>query len=101
MQVMNAVMEWKTVAIRITKDVKERRERLVENRICLVCEEKIKGPVRRGECATCRAYTSRLVERGIQTEESLIREGKLLEKPTDHVGGKKAHAKRQALRDMN
>lgn len=104
MQVVNTVMEFKRVAIRIAKDVKERRDKLVASRICLVCEEKYDGkPSRRGECPTCRQYTTRLIERGIRTEESLIQEGKLLENPDIPRGGaRKAHAKRQALaRDNN
>lgn len=99
MLLTHVIREFRSVAIRISKDVKAKRDKLVEDRICLVCEEPLgKRPSRRGECPTCRAFTERKVKAGLCTEESLIREGKLLEGPTVPRGGHhKAHEKRQAL----
>lgn len=98
MQVITVVTEMKRVAVRIAKAVKERRDKLVAARICLVCEEPIGDkPSRRGECPSCRAFTSRNVERGIVTETDLIRDGQLLEQPEQPRGGQSIHPKRQAL----
>lgn len=96
MQVESRVQEIKSVAIRITKAGMQRRERLAKHRVCLVCEEPIKGPTRRGCCAACRMYAQRLIDRGERSEESLIREGYLLE--AGRSCGKKPHPKREALR---
>lgn len=101
MQVITTVMERRSVAIRIAKEVKEKRDLMLKSRICLVCEEPMQpGMSRRGECPACRQYTRRLVDRGIKTEEQLIREGKMTEIDLTPTGkSRKAHAKRLALLD--
>lgn len=104
MLISNTIKELRSVAIRISKEVKAKRDKLVEARICLVCEEPLGDkPSRRGECPTCRQYTTRKIERGMCTENDLIRDGKLLETPPVPRGGNvKAHAKRLALlKDSN
>lgn len=104
MLIQNVIVELRRVAIRISKDVLAKRDKMVAARICLVCEEPLGDkPSRRGECPTCRQYTTRKIERGLITETELIREGKLLERPDEPRGGhNKAHAKRAALlKDVN
>lgn len=97
MQVVNQVVEVKSVAIRISKRGRERRDRLVRDGLCLVCEEKVKkGSVRRGCCAACRQYITRMVATGESSEESFIRDGNLLE--SKERGGIRPHPKRAALR---
>jgi hypothetical protein len=98
MQVFTLLMEFKRVAVRISKEVKQRRDQLLSQRICLVCEQKYEGATRRGECHTCRQFTIRMVERGEASENDLIRDGKLTELPEKKKGGRKAHSKRQQLR---
>lgn len=99
MLIQNVIVEFRSVGVRISKDVLAKRDKLVANRVCLVCEEPLGDkPSRRGECPTCRQYTTRKVERGLITENDLIRDGHLLERPTEPRGGcNKAHAKRAAL----
>jgi len=97
-QVMTKVTEVRMVAIRISKVGKERRERLLCECKCLVCETPVKrGHVSRGLCDACRALVRRMIERGERTEESFIREGKLVEMD-DKCGGRIASEKRLALR---
>lgn len=86
------------VAIRISKAGKEKRERLLANNCCLICEEQLEtGKKRRGLCTACRQFVRRMIARGERTEESFIRNGELLE-PDDSRGGRKASDKRRALR---
>lgn len=66
MLIQNVIVELRSVAIRINKDVLSKRDKLVDARICLVCEEPLGDrPSRRGECPTCRQYTTRKIERGL------------------------------------
>lgn len=97
MQVVNEVVEIRTVTIRISKQGRERRDRLLKSKLCLVCEEAVaKGAVRRGCCAACRQYITRMVAKGEASVESFIRDGKLLE--SQERGGVRPHPKRAALR---
>lgn len=73
--------EVRIVAIRIKREVKERRDQLLAERICLVCEEPIQGPVRRGECGACRKKIERLIDAGEITENDAIRDGLMTELP--------------------
>jgi hypothetical protein len=99
MQVTTMIVERKTMAVRITKTGKESRDNLLQKKLCLVCEEPVTtGNIRRGCCAACRQYINRLVASGERSEESFIREGKLLERPEKCRGGRRPHEKRRALR---
>lgn len=86
------------MTIRISKIGKERRDRLLASGLCLVCENQVaKGAKRRGLCSACRQFVRRMIDKGERTEESFIREGKLLERD-DSRGGLQATEKRKALR---
>lgn len=97
-QVVTKVMEVRAVTIRISKSGKERRERLLSQKLCLVCENQVeKCATRRGLCSACRQFVRRMIGKCERTEESFIREGKLLELDGSR-GGAQASEKRRALR---
>lgn len=97
-EVITFVRETKRLAIRISEKVKQRRDALVNAGKCLVCEEQIHGASRRGDCATCRQYLRRMVERGETTEMELIKKGKLCEMSPLTTGRKTKSKARSELR---
>lgn len=82
------------MAIRIKQAVKRERDRKLRERLCLVCEEPIVGPSRRGDCPACRKAIERKIARGA-SEESFIRAGLLTELSSPEQKPKAASSKRQ------
>ncbi len=66
--------------IRVPKEARERRERLVAEGRCIGCEEAVTEGVRvrRGLCSTCYATAMNHIRKGKITEAELMRQGYLL-----------------------
>lgn len=80
--------ESRIVTIKLTKQVEQRRQALLENHKCLACEKQLgEGEnVRCGQCDACYSALRRAIDKRLTTRISAIRAGELLP-PTK--GGRK------------
>lgn len=79
-EIVMVVTHMEAKRIRVPKEARERRDRLVSEGRCVGCEQEITGTMRvtRGLCATCYVTAMNHIRKGKITEAELMRQGYLL-----------------------